>query len=54
MWDLFDVCDHHSSYPHYIRSYCQSFDHNVNSCPYYKVSNEAYAKLNVIIETMNE
>jgi len=26
----------------------------VNSCPYYDISDESYAKLNAIIETMNE
>jgi len=26
----------------------------VNSCPYYDVFNEAYARLNVMIETMND
>ena len=26
----------------------------MNSCPYYDVFNEAYARLNVMIETMNE
>jgi len=28
-----DVCGHHSSYPHVVCSYFQSFDHDVNSCP---------------------
>jgi len=49
-----DICDHHSSYPHDVCSYCQSLVHDVNPYPYYDVSNEAYAKLNAIIETMNE
>ena len=49
-----DGCDHHSSYPLDICSHCQSFDHNVNSCPYYDVSDEAHARLNAMIETMNE
>ena len=35
-------------------SYCQSFNHDVNSYPYYDVSNECYARLNTMIETMNE
>ena len=30
-----DVCDHYSSYPLNACSYCQSFDHDANSCPYY-------------------
>jgi len=51
---LRDACDHYSSYPHDVCSYCQSFAHDVNSCPYYDVSNEAYPRFNVMIETMNE
>ena len=35
-------------------SYCQYFHHDVNSCPYYDVSDELYVRLNVIIETINE
>ena len=35
-------------------SYCQSFDHCENSCLYYDVFNELYARLNAIIKTMNE
>ena len=38
-----DVCDCYSYFPN-----------DVNSCPYYEVSNEAYARLNSMIETMNE
>ena len=34
--------------------HCQSFDHDVNSCPYYDVSDEAYARLNTMIDIMNE
>jgi len=49
-----DVCDHHSSYPLDVCSYCQSFDHDVSSCPYNDVFDEAYARLNAMIETMNE
>jgi len=48
-----DGCDHDSSYPLDLCSYCQSFDHDVNSCPYYDVSDEAYVKLNAMIKTMN-
>jgi len=33
--------------------FCQSFDHDVNSCPYYDVSDEAYTRLNAMTETMN-
>ena len=49
-----DACDHDSSYHLDVFSYCQSFDRNMNSCPYYDVFNEAYARLNAMIETMNE
>jgi len=49
-----DACDHYSSSPLDVCSYCQSYDHDVNSCPYYRISNESYARLNAIIETMNE
>jgi len=49
-----DGCDHHSSYPHDVCSYCQSCDHDVNFYPYYDVSNATYARLNAMIETMNE
>ena len=49
-----NACDHYSSYPLDACSYCQSFDHDVNSCLYYNISNESYAKLNAMIETMNE
>jgi len=49
-----DACDHYSSYPLDACSYCQSFDDDVNSCPYYDRSDESYAKLDAMIETMNE
>ena len=49
-----DVCNHDSSDPHDVCSYCQSFDRDVNSCPFYDISDEAYAKLSAMIETMNE
>jgi len=29
-----DVYDHYSYDPHDVCSYCQSFNHDVNSCPY--------------------
>jgi len=45
---------HHYSYPHVVCSYCQSFDHDMNFCPYYDVSSESYGRLNAIIETINE
>ena len=35
-------------------SYCQSFDHDVNSYPYYDVFDEPYARLNAMIETLND
>ena len=34
-------------------SYCQSFDHDVNSYPYYDVCDKCYARLNAMIETIN-
>jgi len=34
--------------------YFQYFDHDVNSYPYHDVSDESYARLNAMIETMNE
>ena len=37
-----------------VCSCCQSFDHDTNSCPYYDISNAYYAKLNAVIEKMNE
>ena len=49
-----DAHDHDSSYPRGVRSYCQSFDHDVNSCPYYDKSDELYARLNAIMKTMSE
>jgi len=49
-----DAYDHDSSYPHDVCSYCQSFNHDGNSCLYYDASDESYARLNAIIETMNE
>jgi len=49
-----DGCDHHSFYPLDVCSYCQSFNHDVNSCPYYDISDEPYATLYAMIETMNE
>jgi len=49
-----DSFHHHSSYSSIVCSYCQFFDHDVNSCPYYDISNECYARLDDVIETMNE
>ena len=49
-----DLCHHDSSYTLGVCSYCQSFDHYVICCPYYNVSNESYARLTAMIETMNE
>jgi len=36
-----DACDHYSSSPPNACSYCQSFDHDVNSCPSYDVFNDS-------------
>jgi len=66
MWDLFESLAWHQwklvdaralyhryhSYPHVLCSYCQSFDHNVHLCPYYDISDECYAILSAMIETM--
>jgi len=49
-----DFCNHHSSYPHVVCCYCQSFDHDVNSYPYYDVYDESYVRLNAMIETIDE
>jgi len=49
-----DSYNHHSSYPHVVCSHCQSFEHEVNSCLYYDISNESYPRLNAMKETMNE
>jgi len=49
-----DLGHHHSFYPCYMCSYCQSLDHDVNCCPYCDISDEHYAKLDTIIEAMNE
>ena len=35
-------------------SYCQSFDHDVNSCPSYVVFNDSCARLDVLVETIKE
>jgi len=35
-------------------SYCQSFDHDVNSCPYYDAFDKWYARLDATIGIMNE
>jgi len=40
--------------PHDVCSCRQSFDHDVNSYPYYDVSDEAYARLNALMEAMYE
>jgi len=51
---LRDLCQHPSSYPHIGCSYYQCFEHDVDSCPYYNVFDEFYARLSEMIETMNE
>jgi len=37
-----------------MRSSCQSFDHDMNSCPYYEIFDELYARLNAMILTLNK
>jgi len=49
-----DVYDHHCSYPLGACSYCQSFGHDVNFYFYYDLFYESYARLNAMIEKMNE
>ena len=49
-----DGCDHCSSSPPDVCSYCQSFDHDVNSCPSYVEFNDSCASLNVLLETIKE
>ena len=34
--------------------YCQLFDLDVNSCPYYDALDESYARIYIVIKTMNE
>jgi len=49
-----DSFHHRSSYSLLVCSYCQSFDHDANSYPYYDIFYECYAKLNAMIATLNE
>jgi len=42
------------AYSPFVFSYCESFDHDANFCPYYDIFDDCYARLNAIIETMNE
>jgi len=35
-------------------SYCQSFDLDANYCPYYDIFYDSYARVNVVIEIMND
>ena len=52
---LRDPYCYHLYYSHLVHSYCQYFDLDVNySCPCYDIFDECYARLNSIIETMNE
>jgi len=53
------VCPSPISYDLYVYSplvcyYCQSFDHDANSYPYYEIFDACYAKPNAEIKTMNE
>jgi len=68
MWDLFeslawhqwqyddarDSYHHYSYYPYVLFSFCQSFDHDVHSCPYYDISYECHARLSVMIGKIHE
>ena len=49
-----DAYHRHFSYSHVIYSYCQCFDHDMNSCPYYDGFDECYTRLNAMMEIMNE
>jgi len=49
-----DACDHYFSSPLDACSYCQSFDHDVNSCPSYDVFIDSCARLTVLMETIKE
>jgi len=42
------------AYSPLVCSYCSSFEHDVNSCPYYDIFDECYARLDSMIGTMNE
>jgi len=42
------------AYSPLVCSYCKCFDHDVNSCPYYDFFDECYARLDIMIGTMNE
>ena len=42
------------AYSPLVCSYCSSFDHDVNSYPYFDVLDECYARLDAMIGTMNE
>ena len=53
--DQFRDFYHHYPYcAHNACSNCQSSDHDVNSCPYYVISDEGFVRLNDVIETLNE
>ena len=49
-----DLYHHQSSFVHVAFSHCQSFDYDGNLCPYYDIFDEFYARLDVMIEIMNE
>jgi len=52
--DARDPCHHCSSDPHVLCSFCQSFDYDVHSCPYYDISDECHARLSAMIGKMHE
>ena len=49
-----DACDHYSFSPLDACSYCQSFDHDVNSYPSYDVLNDLCDRLTILMETIKE
>ena len=49
-----DACDHYSSSPSDACSYCQSFDHDVNSCLSFDAFNDSCARIDILMETIKE
>jgi len=49
-----DACEHSSSSPIDACSYCQSSDHDVNSCLSFAEFNDSCARIDVLMETIKE
>ena len=45
---------HHLYYAHVVRFNCESYDHDVNSCPYHVICYEGFVRLNGMIKIVNE